>query len=161
MQEKSTAQQKKNKQNAAVQKKKCGCCKWTLGSLFIVALIAGALYYDTETNGKGVFEKSATGKVLKNAGVLPHVEKTWYTVMGAGARGYKWAEVNVPPYAEPVVKTSVDVWKLARNAACNIFQNGKGYFSAKWPVVAKFVSILSAKRDEVIWMSQMRKPVLT
>ncbi|EDV32443.1 uncharacterized protein Dana_GF14050, isoform A [Drosophila ananassae] len=139
VQEKSTAQQKKNKQNAAAQKKKCGCCKWTLGSLFIVALIAGALYYDTETNGKGVFEKSATGKVLKNAGVLPHVEKTWYTVMGAGARGYKWAEVNVPPYAEPVVKTSVDVWKLARNAACNIFQNGKGYFSAKWPVVAKFI----------------------
>ncbi|KAH8244185.1 hypothetical protein KR026_001807 [Drosophila bipectinata] len=139
VQEKSSAQQKKNKQNAAAQKKKCGCCKWTLGSLFIVALIAGALYYDTETNGKGVFEKSATGKVLKNAGVLPHVEKTWYTVMGAGARGYKWAEVNVPPYAEPVVKTSVDLWKLSRNAACNIFQNGKGYFSAKWPVVAKFV----------------------
>ncbi|KAH8298276.1 hypothetical protein KR018_012465 [Drosophila ironensis] len=139
VQEKSSAQQKKNKQSAAAQKKKCGCCKWTLGSLFVIALIAGALYYDTEANGKGVFEKSATGKLLKNAGVLPHVEKTWYTVMGAGARGYKWAEVNVPPYAEPVVKTSVDLWKLARNAACNVFQNAKGYFGAKWPEVAKFI----------------------
>ncbi|XP_017059299.1 transmembrane protein 214-B isoform X1 [Drosophila ficusphila] len=139
VQEKSSAQQKKNKQNAAAQKKKCGCCKWTLGSLFIIALIAGALYYDTEVNGKGVFEKSATGKVLKNAGVLPHVQKTWYTVMGAGARGYKWAEVNVPPYAEPAIKTTCDLWKLARNAACNVYQNGKGYFTAKWPVVAKFI----------------------
>ncbi|KAH8341621.1 hypothetical protein KR059_012373 [Drosophila kikkawai] len=139
VQEKSSAQQKKNKQNAAAQKKKCGCCKWTLGSILVIALIAGALYYDTETNGKGVFEKSATGKVLKNAGVLPHVQKTWYTVMGAGARGYKWAEVNVPPYAEPAIKTTCDLWKLARNAVCNVYQNGKGYFSAKWPVVAKFI----------------------
>ncbi|KAH8248607.1 hypothetical protein KR032_001372 [Drosophila birchii] len=139
VQEKSSAQQKKNKQNAAAQKKKCGCCKWTLGSILVIALIAGALYYDTETNGKGVFEKSATGKVLKNAGVLPHVQKTWYTVMGAGARGYKWAEVNVPPYAEPALKTTCDLWKLARNAVCNIYQNGKGYFGAKWPVVAKFI----------------------
>ncbi|KAH8412264.1 hypothetical protein KR009_000898 [Drosophila setifemur] len=139
VQEKSSAQQKKNKQNAAAQKKKCGCCKWTLGSILVIALIAGALYYDTETNGKGVFEKSATGKVLKNAGVLPHVEKVWYTGMGAGARAYKWAEVNVPPYAEPAIKAIVDLWKLARNAACNIFQNGKAYFTAKWPVVAKFI----------------------
>lgn len=112
-----------------------------MGSIFIIALIAGALYYDTEVNGKGVFEKSATGKVLKNAGVLPHVQKSWYTVMGAGARGYKWAELNVPPYAEPVIKTTCDLWKLARNAACNAYQNGKGYFGAKWPVVAKFVSV--------------------
>lgn len=139
VQEKSSTQQKKNKQKAAAEKKKCGCCKWTLGSIFIIALIAGALYYDTEVNGKGVFEKSATGKVLKNAGVLPHVQKSWYTVMGAGARGYKWAEVNVPPYAEPVIKTTCDLWKLARNAACNAYQNGKGYFGAKWPVVAKLI----------------------
>ncbi|EDW88018.1 transmembrane protein 214-B isoform X1 [Drosophila yakuba] len=139
VQEKSSAQQKKNKQNAAAQKKRCGCCKWTLGSIFIIALIAGALYYDTEVNGKGVFEKSATGKVLKNAGVLPHVQKSWYTVMSAGARGYKWAEVNVPPYTEPAIKTTGDLWKLARNAACNAFQSGKGYFGAKWPVVAKFI----------------------
>ncbi|KAH8261777.1 hypothetical protein KR038_000093 [Drosophila bunnanda] len=131
--------QKKNKQNVCAQKKKCGSCKWTLGSILVISLIAGALYYDTETNGKGVFEKSATGKLLKNAGVLPHVQKTWYTVMGAGARGYKWAEVNVPPYAEPAIKTTCDLWKLGRNAVCNVYQNGKGYFSAKWPVVAKFI----------------------
>lgn len=140
MQEKSSAQQKKNKQNAA-QKKKCGCCKWALGSIFIIALIAGALYYDTEVNGKGIFEKSATGKALKNAGVLPHVQRGWYVTMGASARGYKWAEQHVPPYAEPAIKTSLDVWKLARNAACNAYTNGLDYWRSKWPAVAKFVSI--------------------
>ncbi|XP_017154101.1 transmembrane protein 214 isoform X1 [Drosophila miranda] len=139
VQEKSSAQQKKNKQNSATQKKKCGCCKWTLGSIFIIALIAGALCYDTEVNGKGLFEKSATGKVLKNAGVLPHVQRAWYVTMGASARGYKWAEEHVPPYAEPAIKTSVDLWKLARNAACNIIQSGKGYLNTKWPVLAKFI----------------------
>lgn len=149
MQEKSSAQQKKNKQNAA-QKKKCGCCKWALGSIFIIALIAGALYYDTEVNGKGIFEKSATGKALKNAGVLPHVQRGWYVTMGASARGYKWAEQHVPPYAEPAIKTSLDVWKLARNAACNAYTNGLDYWRSKWPAVAKFVSIPSTVRSDII-----------
>ncbi|KAH8378417.1 hypothetical protein KR093_011255 [Drosophila rubida] len=138
VQEKSSAQQKKNKQNAS-QKKKCGCCKWALGSIFIVALIAGALCYDTETNGKGVFEKSATGKILKNAGVLPHVQKAWYVTMGASARGYKWAEEHVPPYAEPALKTGCNVWKLARNVCSNAYTNGLNYWRIKWPAVAKFI----------------------
>ncbi|XP_064537270.1 transmembrane protein 214 isoform X1 [Drosophila montana] len=138
VQEKSSAQQKKNKQNAS-QKKKCGCCKWTLGSIFIVALIAGALYYDTETNGKGLFEKSATGKVLKNAGILPQVQRGWYVTMSSSARGYKWAEQHVPPYAEPAIKTSCDVWKVARNACCNAYTNGLNFWRSKWPAVAKFI----------------------
>ncbi|KAM8716884.1 hypothetical protein ACLKA7_003711 [Drosophila subpalustris] len=138
VQEKSTAQQKKNKQNAA-QKKKCGCCKWALGSILIVALIAGSLCYDTEVNGKGIFEKSATGKVLKNAGVLPHVQRGWYATMGASARGYKWAEQHVPPYAEPAIQTGINVWKLMRNACCNAYTNGLNYWRIKWPAMAKFI----------------------
>lgn len=61
--------------------------------------------------------------------------------MGASARGYKWAEKHVPPYAEPAIKTGVDVWKVARNAACNAYTNGLQYWRSKWPAVAKFVSI--------------------
>ncbi|TDG46453.1 hypothetical protein AWZ03_007109 [Drosophila navojoa] len=139
VQEKTSAQQKKNKQNAASQKKKCGCCKWTLGSIFIIALIAGALCYDTEVNGKGVFENSATGKVLKNAGVLPQVQRGWYVTMGAGARGYKWAEQHIPPYAQPAIKTGIDVWKIARNACCSAYTNGLNYWRSQWPAVAKFI----------------------
>ncbi|XP_017854347.1 uncharacterized protein LOC108607810 [Drosophila busckii] len=138
IQEKSSAQQKKNKQSST-QKKKCGCCKWALGSILIVALIAGALYYDTEVNGKGVFEKSATGKVLKNAGVLPHVQKGWYTTMSASARGYKWAEKHVPPYAQPAIKLACDCWKLLRNASCNAYTNALNLWQSKWPAMAKFI----------------------
>ncbi|KAH8403314.1 hypothetical protein KR222_010331 [Zaprionus bogoriensis] len=138
VQEKSSAQQKKNKQNAA-QKKKCVCCKWVFGSVFIIALIAGLLCYDTEVNGKGIFEKSATGKLLKSAGILPHVQRGWYTTLAQTARSYKWAEEHVPPYAEPVIKTSIDVWKVARNACCNAYTNGLSYWQAKWPQLAKFI----------------------
>lgn len=133
-----TAQQKK-KQIAEQKKKSCGCCKWALGSIVLVALIAGALLYDTEVNGKGVFAKSATGKVLQNAGVLPHVEKAWYTSMSAAARGYKWAEKNLPPYTKPICQLVCDVSKLVRNAACNAFTATRDLFKAKLPVAAEFL----------------------
>lgn len=133
-----TAQQKKKQ--TAEKKKGCGCCKWTLGSLLLIALIAGALIYDTEVNGKGVFAKSATGKVLKNAGLLPHVEKAWYTTMSTAARGYKWAEKTLPPYTKPVCKLACDLTKMLRNAACNAFTATKEVINAKLPVAAQFVS---------------------
>lgn len=107
----------------------------------LIALIAGALLYDTEVNGKGVFAKSATGKVLKNAGVLPHVEKAWYTSMSCAARGYKWAEKTLPPYTKPVCQLICDVSKLVRNAACNAFTLSKELINSKLPVAAQFVSI--------------------
>lgn len=133
-----TAQQKK-KQTTEQKKKSCGCCKWALGSIVLVALIAGALLYDTEVNGKGVFAKSATGKILQNAGVLPHVEKAWYTSMSAAARGYKWAEKNLPPYTKPICQLVCDVSKLVRNAACNAFTASRDLFNAKLPVAAEFL----------------------
>uniref|UniRef100_A0A1L8EH62 Uncharacterized protein n=1 Tax=Haematobia irritans TaxID=7368 RepID=A0A1L8EH62_HAEIR len=132
-----TAQQKKKQ--AAEKKKGCGCCKWTLGSLVLIALIAGALYYDTEVNGKGVFAKSATGKVLQNAGMLPHVEKAWYATMSTAAKGYKWAEKTLPPYTKPFCKLACDVTKLLRNAACNAFTATKEVIVAKLPVAAQFL----------------------
>lgn len=141
MQEK-IAQQKK-KQSAEQKKKGCGCCKWALGSIVLIALIAGALLYDTEVNGKGVFAKSATGKVLQNAGLLPHCEKAWYTSMSAAARGYKWAEKNLPPYTRPVCQLICDVSKLLRNAACNAYNIVREVTIAKLPVVSEFVSIFT------------------
>lgn len=133
-----TAQQKK-KQITEQKKKSCGCCKWALGSIVLIALIAGSLIYDTEVNGKGVFAKSATGQILKNAGVLPHVEKAWYTSMSCAARGYKWAEKNLPPYTKPICKLACDMTKLVRNAACNAFTASKDLFNAKLPVAAQFL----------------------
>lgn len=112
-----------------------------MGSIVLVALIAGALLYDTEVNGKGVFAKSATGKVLQNAGVLPHVEKAWYTSMSCAARGYKWAEKNLPPYTKPACQLICDVSKMVRNVACNACTAIRDLFNAKLPVAAEFVSI--------------------
>ncbi|XP_050318873.1 transmembrane protein 214 [Bactrocera neohumeralis] len=137
VQEKTT--QQKKKQIASEQKKCGGCCKWVLGSFVLIALIAGVLVYDTNVNGKGVFERSATGKILKNAGVLPHVEKAWYTTMGAAARGYKWAEKHVPPYAKPAGQLACDLFKLARNAACNVYGVVTEFVAAKLPVAASFL----------------------
>lgn len=73
-------------------------------------------------NGNGVFEKSATGKWLKNVGLLPHVESAWYKTMAASARGYQWAEKNLPVYLKPVFDLSCNLFKMARNAAFNIFE---------------------------------------
>jgi len=135
-QEKSAAQKRKQRTE---KNKGCGCCFWLMGSLFVLLLIGGALTYDTQVNGKGVFENSATGKALKNAGLLPYVEKAWYTTMGAGARGYKWAEQNVPPYAVPVMQLSRDVFKIVCNGVCNGYAALRECISSKLPIAANFL----------------------
>lgn len=132
VQDKSTQQKKKT----AAGKSSSGCCKWFLGSIVLLAVIAGVLHYDTSVNGKGVFANSATGKLLKKGGLLPHVEKTYVVVMTNTARGYKWAEQNVPGYMAPVGQLACDMYKLMRNTACSICGMIKDYSVAKWPAVS-------------------------
>ncbi|XP_036329132.1 transmembrane protein 214-like [Rhagoletis pomonella] len=135
IQEKTSQQKKKQ----STEQNKCGICKWILGSFVLITVIAAVLIYDTNLNGKGVFEHSATGKVLKNAGVLPHVEKAWYMSMGAAARGYKWAELHVPPYAKTAGQLVCDAFKLSRNAACNIYGVLSDFVASKLPAAAQFL----------------------
>lgn len=139
-------QNKKNLQEKTIQQKKKqaadaknGCCFWTIGSLLLIVLIGFTLAYDTHVNGKGVFAHSACGKTLQKAGLLPYVEKAWYTTMSANARAYKWAEKHVPPYAKPVIQLTSDVYKLTRNVLCNTWQKIQEYTSAKLPVAAEFL----------------------
>ena len=87
-----SSQKKKN------NKKSSSCCFWFIGIIFLIGAISGLLMYDTEINGNGIFEKSATGKFLKNAGALPYVETAWYKTMSCSARAYKWSEKNLPIY---------------------------------------------------------------
>ncbi|XP_067622756.1 transmembrane protein 214-B [Eurosta solidaginis] len=134
--EKATQQKKKQ---IASEQKKCGCGTWILGSFVLIALIAGVLIYDTNVNGKGIFERSATGKALKNSGILPHVQKVWYTSMSAAARGYKLAEHYVPPYTKPVGQLACDVYKLSRNAIVNFCGVIADFVASKLPVAAKFI----------------------
>lgn len=132
VQDKSTQQKKKT----ASGKSSSGCCKWFLGSLVLLAVIAGVLHYDTNTNGKGVFANSATGKMLKNAGLLPYVEKSYVVVMTNTARGYKWAEQTLPGYMAPVWQLLCDLYRIVRNAACSTCGIIKDYAVGKWPVVS-------------------------
>jgi len=139
VQEKISQQKQQMAAAAAKEQKKCNSCKWIMGSFLLVVLLGAALIYDTEYNGRGVFAKSATGKVLANMGALPYVEKSWYVTMSASARGYKWAEMHVPAYAKPIIKLSCDLYKLVRNAAINIYELQLNYVKSKLPAISNFV----------------------
>lgn len=76
------------------------------GIFVLFGAIVGLLVYDTNTNGGGVFEKSTVGKLLKDTGALPHVEKAFTFTMKHSARGYKWTEKNVPVYYNSTCKVS-------------------------------------------------------
>lgn len=133
--------QKKGKSSS-----KSSCCLFFFGSLFLLGAIGGLLAYDTQRND-GVFEKSAAGKFLKDTGALPYVETAWTKTLSTSARGYQWAEVNVPIYAnityvtlKPYGLVLKDLSIIGLNAAKNGWEVTKEYVVAKTPVVVNFVS---------------------
>lgn len=123
------------------------CCKWVFGSLFLVIAIAGAINYDVHSHG-GVFEKSATGKFLKDTGMLPYVETVFYSSMSSGARGYQFMEKNVPVYSKQTGSVLKPYWEFTKDLAVvagnGIKQGVQRLFhlvDEKSPVVVDFVSI--------------------
>lgn len=133
--------QKKGKSSS-----KGSCCPYFFGSLLLFAAIGGLLAYDTQRND-GVFEKSAAGKFLKDTGALPYVEVAWTKSLSTSARGYQWAEVNVPIYAnityvalKPYGLFLKDLGIVGLNSAKNGWAVTKEYVAAKTPVVVNFVS---------------------
>lgn len=115
----------------------------------LLGAIGGLLAYDTQRND-GVFEKSAAGKFLKDTGALPYVEVAWTKSLSSSARGYQWAEVNVPIYAnityvalKPYGLFLQDLGIVGLNAAKNGWEVSKKYVAAKTPVVVNFVSMLA------------------
>lgn len=125
---------------------KSSCCPYFIGSLLLLGVIGGLLAYDTQRND-GIFEKSAAGKFLKDTGALPYVEVAWTKTLSTSARGFQWAEANVPVYAN---KTYValhpygiflkDLGIVGLNAAKNGWTVSKEYVATKTPVVVNFVS---------------------
>lgn len=133
--------QKKGKSSS-----KSSCCIFFFGSIFLLGAIGGLLAYDTQRND-GVFEKSAAGKFLKDTGALPYVETAWTKTLSTSARGYQWAEVNVPIYAnityvtlKPYGLVLKDVSIIGLGMAKNGWEVTKGYVVEKTPVVVNFVS---------------------
>lgn len=114
----------------------------------LLGAIGGLLAYDTQRND-GIFEQSAAGKFLKDIGALPYVEVAWTKSLSTSARGYQWAEVNVPVYAnityvalKPYGLFLKDLGIVGLNAAKNGWGVTKEYVATKTPVVVNFVSVV-------------------
>lgn len=131
--------QKKTKSSSSL-------CPWLFGSFLLIAVISSLLAYDTHIHG-GVFAKSATGKFLQQTGTLPYVEIAWTKTMSTSARGYQWAEKNVPVYVnqtctavKPYTAFLRDAGIVAWNFALERCEAVKLVILEKTPVVVNFVS---------------------
>lgn len=140
---------KKNKSAKSTKASSSGaasvCCSFLLATFLLFGLTGGLIGFDTYRAG-GKFEKSHTGQLLKQAGLLPAVEDAWTCTMKYSARGYKWAETNVPVYYQktskavgPYVEFSIDFSKILWNGAKKGFGNVKLLVEQKTPVVVDFV----------------------
>ncbi|XP_055540761.1 transmembrane protein 214 [Wyeomyia smithii] len=147
MQEKVTS--KKNKSAKPTKNRSSGpvlvCCTFLLGTFLLFGLTGGLIGFDTYRAG-GVFEKSHTGQLLKQAGLLPAVQDAWTCTLKHSARGYKWAEENLPVYYQstskvvgPYVEFSIDFSKILWNGAKKGFGNVKLLVEQKTPAVVDFV----------------------
>lgn len=130
--------QKKTKPSSSI-------CPWIFGSFLLIAVISSLLAYDTHTHG-GQFAKSATGKFLQQTGALPYVEIAWTKTMSSSARGYKWAEKNVPVYVNetctavrPYTAFLRDAGIVAWNFALDRCEAVKLVVLEKTPVVVNFI----------------------
>lgn len=133
-------------QKKAKSTSKSSCCPYFFGILLVLGAIGGLLAYDTQRND-GVFEKSAAGKFLKDTGALPYVEVAWTKSLSTSARGFQWAEANVPVYLnktivvlQPYGVVLKDLGIVGLNAAKNGWTVTKEYVATKTPIVANFVS---------------------
>ncbi|XP_035915013.1 transmembrane protein 214 [Anopheles stephensi] len=120
-------------------------CSFLLATFLLFGVTGALIGYDTYRAG-GKFEASFTGQTLKQAGLLPAVQDAWTCTMKYSARGYKWAEANVPVYYQatskalgPYVEFSIDFGKVLWNGTKKGFANAKLLVEQKLPVVANFI----------------------
>lgn len=139
---------KQGKQVSIAQKSNSSsnCCPWLFGIFIVIGSIAAAITYDVHKNGNGVFERSATGKLLKDTGALPYIEIATQNTLHYSARGFQWAEVNVPVYYSktkeiitPYVLFSRDLAKVAWNNFQILYGNFCEIVSAKYIILCKYI----------------------
>ncbi|XP_058061358.1 transmembrane protein 214-A [Anopheles bellator] len=143
---KSKKKQSSNKGHSKASSSVLSClCKFLFATFLLFGLTGALIGYDTYRSG-GKFEASLTGQTLKQAGVLPAVQDGWTCTLKYSARGYKWAEANVPVYYQatskalgPYVEFSIEFSKVLWNGAKKGVANAKLLVQQKLPVVADFV----------------------
>jgi len=130
--------QKKTKSSSSI-------CPWLFGSFLLIVVISSVLAYDTHING-GVFAKSSTGKFLQQTGTLPYVEIAWTKTMSSSARGFQWAEKNVPVYVnqtctavKPYTEFLRDAGIVAWNVVLSRCEAVKLVVLEKTPIVVNFI----------------------
>jgi len=130
--------QKKTKSTSSI-------CPWLFGSFVLFVVITGLLAYDTHING-GVFSKSSTGKFLHQTGTLPYVEFAFTKTMSSSARGYQWAEKNVPvyvnetctavkPYTDFLRDAGIVAWRFVQGR----YEDVKLVVLEKIPIMVNFI----------------------
>lgn len=142
-----TENKKQKKQKKGSESGSCSaCCRWVFGSFVLFGAIAGLIAYDTNVLHGGKFEESSVGKVLKQAGALPHVENAWFVSMKYSARGYKWVEVQAPiaytktsTFMKPYCELFKDLGLTAFNAVVKGWESTKVFVAEKTPVVVAFI----------------------
>lgn len=79
---------------------------------------------------------------------MPYVEVAWTKSLSASARGFQWAEANVPVYAnttyvvlKPYGEFLKDLGIVGVNAAKNGWTVTKEYVATKTPIAVNFVSV--------------------
>ena len=108
--------------------------------------IAGLITYDTQVLHGGKFEESSVGRVLKQAGALPHVENAWFVSLKYSARGYKFMQEQAPvaygktrTFLTPYCDFAKDLGLTAMNGAKKGWESTKIFVAEKVPVVIEFI----------------------
>lgn len=125
---------------------KSSCCPWFFGSLILFGAIVGLISYETHVLYGGKFEETSVGRVLKQTGALPHVEHAYFTSLKYSARGYKWAEENVPiaygktkVFLEPYAEFAKDLGITILNSGKKGYECTRDFVYEKIPVVLNFI----------------------
>lgn len=117
---------------------------YLFGSFLLFGAITGLIAYDTHKND-GKFEQSTVGRLLQQAGALPHVQNAWFVSMKYSARGYQWAEERAPVVYSKTTKVLAPYGEFAKdfaltavNGAKKGWENTKLYVEKQTPVVIEF-----------------------
>lgn len=140
---------KKNKSAKSTKNRSSGpaqtCCTVLLGTLIVFGLAGALIGFDTY-RADGVFEKSHTGQLLKQAGLLPAAQSAWTCTLKYSARGYKWAEEHLPVYYDisckavgPYVEFAKELLQLLWKGVKKGFSNLLVLVDEYVPAVTKFV----------------------
>lgn len=105
------------------------------------------IFFFIELRFSLLLPESTTGKFLKDTGALPHIQLATTTTLHYSARGYQWAEANVPVYYKHSKDLLLPYFDLTLKVGINVWNNLCDLVAQKTPIIAKFVSLYPSKSD--------------